>query len=81
MVVAAVAVSLVVGVLIGYLVCHMRSAARISALTVSREVESQKAVALQENLNALAASSEKAAKTLKSNTTAISNSCKRAKGN
>ncbi len=64
MVVAAVAVSLVVGVLIGYLVCHMRSASRISALTVSREVESQKVVALQENLNALAASNEKSRKDL-----------------
>ncbi len=64
MVVAAVAVSLVVGVLVGYLVCHMRSASRISALTVSREVESQKVVALQENLNALAASNEKSRKDL-----------------
>ncbi len=64
MMVVAIAVSLVVGVLIGYLVCHMRSASRISALTVSREVESQKAVSLQESLNALAASGEKNRKDL-----------------
>ena len=48
-------IALVAGFAIGYLVCRVRSAAKISSLTVEREVEAQKVRSLQQNAEELKA--------------------------
>ena len=59
--------ALVAGVLIGFLISHSRSSAKISALTVARDMEARNAQTLEEQYNATSSLCKRAKKNSQSN--------------